>query len=104
MSHLAARSSPRPAIAFHRAVALSLAALAAATASPAFAAKIYRCGNVFQDQPCPEVKIAAAAVPADRGIVMIRDTSCATPSRDNPGRGECGKAPPPRDVAAEGRR
>ena len=104
MSRLTVRSVPRPALPAHRVVALTLAALAASAATPTFAAKIYRCGNAFQDQPCPEVKIAAA-LPTDRGIVVIRDTSCATPSRDNPGRGDCGgKAPAPREMAADAKR
>ena len=36
-----------------------------ASVAPAGAAKVYRCGNVFQDQPCPEPK-AAEARPAER--------------------------------------
>lgn len=79
-----------------------LAVCLASLASPAHAAKVYRCGNVFQDQPCPEVKVAAAT-PADRSIVIARETPCAT--RDGSGRNDCVvKTGSPREVANDPRR
>ena len=102
MSNLISR---RPVIrAFNRsnALALGLALCAISAAVPASAAKVYRCGNVFQDQPCPEVKIASAA-PVERTPTIVRDVPCAT--RDGTGRGECApKAPAPRDVPTDIRR
>jgi len=69
---------------------------------PAVAAKVYRCGNVFQDQPCPEIKIAAAT-PSDRAAVIARDTPCAT--RDANGRSDSIVKPAaPRDGATDTRR
>lgn len=75
----------------HHVSALVLAMLAVCAITPARAAKVYRCGNVFQDQPCPEVKIAAAA-PIERTQVA-REAPCAAPAGRDPGarneRGPC---------------
>lgn len=79
-----------------------LAVCLASFASSAQAAKVYRCGNVFQDQPCPEVKVAVAT-PGDRAIVVARETPCAT--RDGSGRNDCVvKTATPRDVVNDPRR
>ena len=52
-------------IARMRASALLVAALCLTGASSAGAAKVYRCGNTFQDQPCAESKTVETR-PAER--------------------------------------
>ena len=82
--------------------ALLLATLSLAITPAAVAAKVYRCGNAFQDQPCPEVKIAVAT-PVERTSTVARDTPCAT--RVAGGRADCtSKAAAPRDVPTDLRR
>lgn len=71
-------------------------------ASTAQAAKVYRCGNVFQDQPCPETKVAVVT-PSDRPVAIARESPCTT--RDANGRNDCVvKTAAPRDVANDPRR
>jgi len=100
MARLATRPVKRRTLVLRRAAAVSIALLAAFAAMPAFAAKVYRCGNAFQDQPCPEVRIAAA-LPAERTPPVARDTPCAT--RD--GRPDCvAKTAAPRDLPTDVKR
>ncbi len=87
MSGLVSMRLYRPALRLGRGTALSLAVLATCGAAPASAAKIYRCGNAFQDQPCPDVKIAAA-LPVDK-TPAPRDPGCAAAGRDPKGRADC---------------
>ena len=82
---------------------LGLVLFAASVMTPAVAAKVYRCGNAYQDQPCPEVKIAVA-VPVERASTITRDTPCAT-MRESGARTDCTpKAAAPRDVPTDIRR
>ena len=69
-----------------RAVGIAFVLLAA-QATPAWAAKIYRCGNAFQDQPCPEPK-AAEQRPAERPAVSRDASPCSGPAKEANGR-EC---------------
>jgi hypothetical protein len=62
--------------------------LIAAFASTEAGAKVYRCGNVFQDQPCPEVKVADARPVAQ--VQVVRDLpECYVNGREASGRAEC---------------
>ncbi len=70
------------------ATALLLVLILSSLAAPAFAAKVYRCGNAFQDQPCPEVKVAAAQ-PMERSLVARDASACTASGRDGTGSGDC---------------
>ena len=66
------------------ACALFVLVVAGAT-RPAVAAKVYRCGNVFQDQPCTadkEAEARAASKPAiaREGPIQTAPTRPATPA------------------------
>ncbi len=63
------------------AAALSLALGALSASAPAVAAKVYRCGNAFQDQPCPDVR-STAMLAADRPLAVARPTPCAMRAAD----------------------
>lgn len=72
-----------------RATVLAAAVLAVAGMSSASAAKVYRCGNTFQDQPCAEARPADTR-PADRASVaraVVPD--CNANARDGAGRDAC---------------
>lgn len=100
MPSLASRHSIRTVV--RPAAVLGLVLFTASVALPAVAAKVYRCGNAFQDQPCPEVKIAVAT-PVERTPTIARDNPCAT--RDANRRADCApKVVQPRDALTEIRR
>ena len=86
-----------------RSAAVGLGLLVVSLAGPAAAAKIYRCGNVFQDQPCPEVKI----VPTAAARASASDPGCTATLRDANGRGDCAARNPreaQRVVSADAKR
>lgn len=66
--------------------------------TPGWAAKVYRCGNVFQDLPCPEPKPAEQR-PAERPAP--RDAApCSSAAREGTGRSDCIVRTAPRDTQA----
>ena len=65
----------------------SAAIAMALVAAPGWAAKVYRCGNAFQDLPCPEPK-APEQRPAERPAA-VRDATPCGPSKDAGGRSDC---------------
>jgi hypothetical protein len=85
MSHPVDPRRPRRAC---RPAIVMAVALVAAFASGTASAKVYRCGNVFQDQPCPEVKVADARPVAQ--VQVVRDLpECYVNGREASGRAEC---------------
>ena len=73
-------------------VTLLLALSSISATGTAVAAKVYRCGNAFQDQPCPEPKIADAR-PLERAGLARETASCAPLGKDGAARNECGGKP-----------
>ncbi len=76
----------RPTSGPRRAV-IAVAMMLATTATPGWAAKIYRCGNVFQDLPCPEPK-ASEQRPAERPATARDAIPCGGATKDG-GRSDC---------------
>lgn len=78
----------------------------AAQAAPGWAAKVYRCGNVFQDLPCPDAKPAEQR-PSERPPAPSAAAPCG-PGKDANGRTDCLVGATPRDartgVVAEAKR
>ena len=50
------RCPSTPRFGMRRVAVLIIAVISAIASHSASAAKVYQCGNVFQDQPCPEAK------------------------------------------------
>ena len=65
-----------------RLIACALFALVMVGATrPAVAAKVYRCGNVFQDQPCATDKEAEARATTKPGTAPREAPAQSTPTR-----------------------
>ena len=81
-----------------------LLALFATVASPAQAAKVYRCGNVFQDQPCPEVRVVEAKAVEPPKVRDASGCGAAASPQTRPARGGCPatKADPDRAAQSDG--
>ena len=83
---------------------LMLLALVATVAPAAQAAKVYRCGNVFQDQPCPEVRAveARSLEPPKARDASGCDAAASAPTR--PARAGCPaiKSSPDRSAPDDG--
>ncbi len=80
---------------------IALAMLCIAQTSPGSAAKVYRCGNTFQDQPCPEAK--AAEPRASERTAVPRDTApCGAIAKDPNGRSDCAMRTASRETRAPG--
>ena len=76
----------------HRRLLPLIALLAGlSTAGVAEAGKVYRCGNAFQDLPCPEIKVADARAPERPAA---RDPLPCAGGKDA-GRGDCTARPTP---------
>lgn len=83
-------SHARPA-GFHRSAgrrrlaAFAVVLLLSTHAAPGWAAKIFRCGNAFQDQPCPEPKPPEQR-PAERSAAARDAAPCGSATREVNGR------------------
>lgn len=86
MPHASSATSHRS-ISGRKLAAAAIVVMLTAHATPGWAAKIYRCGNVFQDLPCPEPK-AAEQRPIERPAASRDATPCSA-AKDVVGRSDC---------------
>lgn len=65
---------------------IAVAGLSMFGSHPAAAAKVYRCGNVFQDQPCTSDARSADAKPVERPAEKSKAVEPAAPVAAEPAR------------------